>query len=260
MNPPAADNHQQAFIANIRQALGRGTADASDRRKAIFEQPASAEVLSLLEIVRQRSHAGRLALLDRFCELAGPLNLAVTPVVDGDAAATAIADIVANTEPEWGEQKSIVRWPDPLLDGLNLETRLATRDIPVHTTRLDAGKPVDDQRQTIRRQAIDAYIGITTADFCLADTATLVMKSRPDRAPTTCLVPSIHVAVVRLEQMLADLKELYALLRWDEAQWAEGLSRHLWMISGPSKTADIELVMVHGAHGPRAMHVVVITG
>ncbi|MGD9972421.1 MAG: LUD domain-containing protein [Desulfatirhabdiaceae bacterium] len=74
------------------------------------------------------------------------------------------------------------------------------------------------------------------------------------------LVPSIHVAVIRLEQLLADLKELYALLRWDAGQQAEGLTHHMVMISGPSKTADIELVMVHGAHGPREVHLVVITG
>ena len=256
----STSSDQIAFIANIRKALGHTAADAPDRRATIFDRAVGNESGTLLDVIRQRSHDDRRLLLARFSEQARPLNLNVTPVPDSAAAADAIVDLVAATTPEWGDRKSVIRWPDPLLDDLDLETRLATQGIPVHTTRLDPKAPVDKQRAVIRRQTIDAYIGVTTADFCLADTATLVMKSRPHQARSVSLVPSIHVAVVRLDRMLADLKELYALLRWDDTQWREGLTHHMVMISGPSKTADIELVMVHGAHGPRAVHVVVITG
>jgi L-lactate dehydrogenase complex protein LldG len=68
------------------------------------------------------------------------------------------------------------------------------------------------------------------------------------------------VAVITLDQLLADLKELYTLLRWDPSQKTEGLTNCMTFISGPSKTADIEMVMVHGAHGPRELHLFVITG
>jgi L-lactate dehydrogenase complex protein LldG len=56
------------------------------------------------------------------------------------------------------------------------------------------------------------------------------------------------------------MKELFALLRWDERFQAEGLSNYMSFISGPSKTADIEATMVHGAHGPREVHLIILTG
>ena len=113
--------------------------------------------------------------------------------------------------------------------------------------------------QDIRQQVIDAYIGVTSADFCMAETATLVMRTRPGQARTVSLVPAIHIAVIKLNQVITDLKELYALLKWNPQERQQGLTNCLTFISGPSKTADIEATMVHGAHGPREVHIFVIT-
>ena len=74
------------------------------------------------------------------------------------------------------------------------------------------------------------------------------------------LVPSIHVAVITLDQIIADLIELYALIKWDPDVQKEGLTNCMTYISGPSKTADVEATMVHGAHGPREVYVYVIAG
>jgi L-lactate dehydrogenase complex protein LldG len=84
------------------------------------------------------------------------------------------------------------------------------------------------------------------------------MRTRPGQARTVSLLPSIHVAVIELNQIVADLKELYALLKWDPRARSEGLTNCMTFISGPSKTADIEATMVHGAHGPREVVVYVI--
>jgi L-lactate dehydrogenase complex protein LldG len=133
--------------------------------------------------------------------------------------------------------------------------------IPIYFSDLE-GAGADTLRQrkeTIRRQVAESFIGVTSADYCLAETATVVMRTRPGQARSVSLVPSIHVAVVRLAQILADLGELYALFRADPELRSEGLTRCMTLISGPSKTADIELVMVHGAHGPREMHLLVVT-
>ena len=78
--------------------------------------------------------------------------------------------------------------------------------------------------ENLRWRIIDSYIGITSADFCLADTATLVMRTRPDQPRSVSLVPSIHVAVIEQSRIIADLKELYTLLKWDPQQSKEGLT------------------------------------
>jgi L-lactate dehydrogenase complex protein LldG len=85
------------------------------------------------------------------------------------------------------------------------------------------------------------------------------MRTRAGQARSVSLVPAIHIAVIELKQIIADLKELYALLKWDPQEKKEGLTNCMTFISGPSKTADIEATMVRGAHGPREVHVYVIT-
>jgi L-lactate dehydrogenase complex protein LldG len=113
--------------------------------------------------------------------------------------------------------------------------------------------------ESLRQDIIDSYIGITSADFCMADSATLVMRTRPGQARSVSLVPAIHIAVVELNRIIADLKELYALLKWDPQESKDGVTNCMTFISGPSKTADIEATMVDGAHGPREVHIIVIT-
>jgi L-lactate dehydrogenase complex protein LldG len=113
-------------------------------------------------------------------------------------------------------------------------------------------------RASFRKQVQAAYIGVTSADYCLADTATLVIKTRAGQARSVSLVPSIHIAVITVAQLIADMQELFALLQRDPSEKAEGLTNCMTFISGPSKTADIEATLVHGAHGPREMYLYVI--
>jgi len=101
-------------------------------------------------------------------------------------------------------------------------------------------------------------IGITSADYCVAETATLVVRTRPGQPGAVNLVPSVHVAVILASQILPDFVSLYALLEKQQASDPDALAHRMTLITGPSKTGDIELVMVRGAHGPRALHLVVI--
>ena len=206
----------------------------------------------------------RQQLIDRLMEMAAPINLKVTVLKDRPAAAAAIADLVREKAPEFGDQKQVVMWQHPLLESLNLADALAAQNVPLHVTEFKASAvdeaSANQARERIRKNVIDSYIGITSADFCMAETATLVMRTRPGQARSVSLVPSIHVAVITIDQIIADLKELYALLKWDPEFQNEGLTNCMTFISGPSKTADVEATMVHGAHGPREVYVYVIGG
>jgi len=234
-------------------ALGKSMAP-SQRNADLFKSEMSDETRAILERLKNRTPEERKKLLATLIEAAGPINLKVMACEDVNSVTAGIVDLVRDKNPEWGHKKSVVAWQHPLIENLNLPAALSQQDVDVFFTDSNELKG-----ENLRRHVIDSYIGITAADFCMADTATLVMRTRAGQARSVSLVPAIHIAVIELNQIIADLKELYALLKWDPKVKNEGLTNCMTFISGPSKTADIEATMVHGAHGPREVHVFVIT-
>ena len=243
--------NQQEFINRIKLALGKPFAES--RQKAdLFGSEMPAETRSILERVKNRSAADRKKLLETLIEAAEPINLKVVTCDDNDALTAGIVDLVQAKDPEWGDKKQVAAWQHPLIESLDLPEALSRQKVPVVFADLET-----TDADSLRRHISDSYIGITSADFCLADTATLVMRTRPGQARAVSLLPSIHIAVIEIDRVIADLKELYALLKWDPQESKEGLTNCMTFISGPSKTADIEATMVHGAHGPREVYVFV---
>ena len=76
--------------------------------------------------------AERQQLLDRFIEMAAPINLNVIVLKDEESVTTAIVELVRNKDPEWGDQKSIVTWQHPLIERLNLSDALADQNVSVY--------------------------------------------------------------------------------------------------------------------------------
>jgi L-lactate dehydrogenase complex protein LldG len=253
---------QAAFIDRIRSALGHSL-DQRRRANGLFTGRSNREIGSILERIKNRTHTERRQLLDRLIEMAEPINLNVIVVKDPSSVTAAITDLIGDKDPEWGHQKSVVTWKHPLIESLYLPDALADQNVPVYITELKASDTDEalreKERARVRKHVVDAYIGVTSADFCMAETASLVMRTRPGLARSVSLVPSIHIAVIHLDQIIADLKELYALIQWDPEGSGEGLTNCMTFISGPSKTADVEATMVHGAHGPREVYVYVMT-
>lgn len=105
----------------------------------------------------------------------------------------------------------------------------------------------------LRAACAAAEFGITGADYALADTGTLVMLSSRQEARMISLLPPVHLAVVPREKILSGLDELLAAL----PQPAEP-SSSMVLITGPSRTADIEQILVRGVHGPGEIHVIVV--
>ncbi len=92
--------------------------------------------------------------------------------------------------------------------------------------------------------AYDFDAGVTEVDFAVAETGTVVIRHRPEHGRAISLVPFVHVAIVQPKNFVPDLLDLMERLT------AEGTGSGVTMISGPSKTADIELNVVTGVHGP----------
>ena len=96
-------------------------------------------------------------------------------------------------------------------------------------------------------------IGITSADYVLSDTGTLVMLASPAEARLVSLLPPAHLAVVPRERILTGLDELFTILPDPAAQTSS-----MVLITGPSRTADIEQNLIRGVHGPGEVHVVFV--
>jgi len=244
------------FIGNIKKALNRKDSCKQTLEDIIQSVPDSAD-LRLLEKIKGRSKKEHPALLNRLAENGGLLNMVVTAEKDAKSAAASIVRIAVNKNPEWGDKKRVVAWDHPLVRSLNLSAHLQAYNIPVHYPELKSGS---NWLKKFSRQAANSFIGITSADYCIAQTATLTMKTRVGQPRCVSLLPSIHIAVIRLEQILSDLKELYTLLKWDPDEQVEGITDCMTFITGPSKTADIEATLVNGAHGPKELYLFVIKG
>jgi LUD domain len=108
-------------------------------------------------------------------------------------------------------------------------------------------------REELRALCASADVGITSADYALADTGTLVMLASPQEARLVSLLPPAHIAVVPRERILTGLDELFSILPNPAAQTSS-----MVLITGPSRTADIEQILVRGVHGPGQITVVIV--
>jgi len=97
-------------------------------------------------------------------------------------------------------------------------------------------------------------LGITGTYCAIAETGTLVVLSGANTPTATTLLPDTHIAVVRADRIVSGMEEAFALIRREKGQ----LPRAINMISGPSRTGDVEQTIVLGAHGPFRVHIVVV--
>ena len=103
-----------------------------------------------------------------------------------------------------------------------------------------------------------AQFGITGADAALAATGSLVLHSGPGRPRAVSLLPPVHIAILREDQILPDLETWLEGRRGAVADAVQRPSNTV-IISGPSRTADISMELVMGMHGPREVHIILLT-
>ncbi|MCC6546602.1 lactate utilization protein [Candidatus Sumerlaeota bacterium] len=101
-----------------------------------------------------------------------------------------------------------------------------------------------------------AQVGITVPDFVIAETGTLVEFATDDAARLVSTLPRLHIGIVWAEQLVAQLTDAAPRLR---AVFSENTGNCVaTFISGPSRTADIEMKLTLGVHGPEEAHAIVI--
>jgi L-lactate utilization protein LutC len=94
-------------------------------------------------------------------------------------------------------------------------------------------------------------VGISTAQAAIAETGTLILDSSCERHRLVSLVPPVHIAIVNASAIVETLGEALTLLQQKE------ISPAITFITGPSRTADIELTLAIGVHGPQQLYVIV---
>ncbi len=159
-------------------------------------------------------------------------------VADEAAAAAKVLELVAAK----GARRALLG-RGAVLDRLGLAERLRAAGVEV---ALADALPPGAERDTL----FAADVGISGVDHVIAETGSLAVRARPDEPRSLSLLPPVHVAVVERGQLLPDLFDLFAAPR--------ELPSCLSLITGPSKTGDIELRLVTGVHGPGEVHVVLI--
>lgn len=109
----------------------------------------------------------------------------------------------------------------------------------------------DFLRNASKENLFETDLGITSAQFGIAETGTLVIESDKEFNRLASLVPPIHICVLETEKIRQTLGEVLRELEKD-------LSRSITFITGQSRTSDIELTLALGVHGPAKLHVILI--
>jgi L-lactate dehydrogenase complex protein LldG len=146
--------------------------------------------------------------------------------------------------------QSALCWQHELLDQLGLAQLLDE----LHITRLDLDALSELEPLERKKRMLAADVGITSVSRAIAETGTLMMWSAPKHEPLASLLPPVHVSLVARNQIVPDLIDAIsaiACLDFDD------IPSNISLITGPSKTGDIELQLTTGVHGPGQWHVIV---
>jgi L-lactate dehydrogenase complex protein LldG len=112
--------------------------------------------------------------------------------------------------------------------------------------------------RTFADASFAASLGITGVEYALAETGSLVVTSWTEGAQLASLAPPVHVALYRRRQLVATLDEVLERLRVACAPREAAWGRSVVFITGTSRTADIEQILIRGVHGPGELHAVLV--
>ena len=203
----------------------------------------AAEPASSDSVVAQGFSPVGAALMTRFSEELVALTGRAYVVAGLDEAVGVIREIVARTG-----GGPILCWDAADLGEDDVAPRLESGGTKILSYELPADA---DERRRVLAELDPVQVGLTGAVAGLADTGSIVLTSGPGRGRLVSLLPPVHIA-------LLSRRRLYPSLPSFLAAHPDTISHgsNLVIITGPSRTADIEMTLTHGVHGPREVHVI----
>jgi len=224
----SGEDKRQSVLEGIRVALGAGGADKA-RKKTVRDRLTSPRS----NLVPERARGDRAARLELF-----------TGMLEGQCAKVSHAE-----SPEDVPEIVAAYLRD---NNLPAEFRTGTDD-------LLAAFPWDRAPSLIRRQGrgqVSDGVTMSRARAAAAETGTLFLTSGEENPTTLNFLPDTHMIVIRADDILGSYEDAWNALR--KVYGARTLPRAVNLVSGPSRTADINQTIVMGAHGPRRLHVIVV--
>jgi len=167
-------------------------------------------------------------------------------VEDGPAAREALKKLLHSYAPT-----SALCWQHPTLAAIGVADLLC--ELHIESLSYDSLCQLPPAEQ--RTKMLAAEIGITSATYAIAETGSLAMAAGTTTERSASLLPPVHVAIVTAAQILPDLFDLFTR---QVAAGANEIAPNLTLITGPSKTGDIELQLTTGVHGPGHWHVIIV--
>jgi len=223
---------RERILASIRDGLLRASLPAEANGVATpGADPAAAPTAS--------------AMADSFARALAALSGHVHRATGAAGAADVIAEIARAQR-----AASFISWDDEHIGCPGLLAALSSHGL----ARVAYEVSGDPERRAADLQAVAGVgLGVTGAHAALADTGGLVLVSGPGRGRLASVLPPAHVAVVEERRLRPSLA---ALLREEPGLLDAG--SNLVIVTGPSRTADIEMTLTHGVHGPKHVHVILI--
>jgi L-lactate dehydrogenase complex protein LldG len=189
--------------------------------------------------------------------------------VPTEEAADSLIEIFGKNLEAVGGHCFLARGEDDLIEALNViisslqdspplrARRIALSNAPV-LERLVRGMQVGVDEIAVAPAAADLFgydVGISTAQAGIAETGTLMLDSQSERHRLVSLVPPVHVAIINAADIRLTLGEALAAASQDSE-----VSPTITFVTGPSRTADIELTLAIGVHGPQELYVIINDG
>lgn len=219
---------RDAILGKIRRALA-APSDSRARQAAVAERLAAPP----RNLVPARGQLEPAARADLFREMAERVQATVTRLASSEEIPAAVTDYLRRHN----LHSEIRMGDDPRL------RKLPWQDVP----QLEVRDGPSDGRDMVA--VSHAFAGV-------AETGTLVMVSGPDNPTTLNLLPDTHIVVLAADDIAGDYETVFDRLR--AVYGKDRMPRTANMITGPSRSADIEQTLILGAHGPRALHIVVV--
>ncbi len=244
---------REDFLANISKALGRAAPPAAPLSEPPTALGPPDELRRRVEFVRElmsRDSDNLMSILARVAETSG---WNVARVEDARAAGDYILKVARDIE----ARSLVYSLHSVVRSALRLDalTEVGIQAEPVALSHESEDRHTED-RARLRAVMGSSDIGVTGVDYAISETGTCVIIPRAGVSRLVSLLPPVHIALVERGQILPSLDELFTLRRRDFTHGE--LGSYMNLITGPSRSADIEYKLITGVHGPGEVHMVLI--